>query len=292
LLVEARAIIQDVQSNADATVNRTIREADERIAWLKAEAENQIGRLQNELAQATRGTDQVKVEVDKRIECVKMETDARVASVEIDAKKRIDIIRRENENKILRLEADLTQAKNRANHAEQWLMLIRREIEEHLMPAMRYGPKPTSSARPGSSTVPSQSRSLASIWFRRLWLRVTASALGCRVGADMESATPLSRLPVGLKAPFQLSEKSRTALDVLACRPSGPSTISVAPASYGPFNGGRLLEPHCDWAVIDVPHCIDPSASFTGCGTRERAHPRREHSDPEVAAGDCARSRS
>ena len=146
LLVEARAIIQDVQSNADATVNRTIREADERIARLKAEAENQIGRLQNELAQATRGTDQVKGEVDKRIECVKMETDARVASVEIDAKKRIDIIRRENENKILRLEADLTQAKNRANHAEQWLMLICREIEEHLMPAMRYGPKPTSSS--------------------------------------------------------------------------------------------------------------------------------------------------
>jgi F0F1-type ATP synthase membrane subunit b/b' len=195
LLVEARAIIQDVQSNADATVNRTIREADERIARLKAEAENQIGRLQNELAQATRGTDQVKGEVDKRIECVKMETDARVASVEIDAKKRIDIIRRENENKILRLEADLTQAKNRANHAEQWLMLIRREIEEHLMPAMRYGPKPTSSARPGSSTVTSQSRSLASIWFRRLWLRVTASALGCRVGAGMESATAFDRAP-------------------------------------------------------------------------------------------------
>jgi len=40
LLVEARAIIQDVQSNADATINRTIREADERIARLKAEAEN------------------------------------------------------------------------------------------------------------------------------------------------------------------------------------------------------------------------------------------------------------
>jgi hypothetical protein len=60
---------------------------------------------------ATRGTDHVKVEVDKRIECVKMETDARVASVEIDAKKRIDIIRRENENKILRLEADLTRTR-------------------------------------------------------------------------------------------------------------------------------------------------------------------------------------
>jgi F0F1-type ATP synthase membrane subunit b/b' len=196
LLVEARAIIQDVQSNADATVNRTIREADERIARLKAEAENQIGRLQNELAQATRGTDHVKGEADKRIECVKMETDARVASVETDAKKRIDIIRRENEDKILRLEADLTQAKNRADGAEQWVMLIRREIEEHLMPAMRDGPKPTSSARPRSSTGPTRLRSLASIWFRRLWLRATTTALGCRVGAaDMESATAFGRAP-------------------------------------------------------------------------------------------------
>jgi uncharacterized coiled-coil DUF342 family protein len=42
-LVEARAIIQDVQSNADAAVKRTIREADERIARLTAEAENQFG---------------------------------------------------------------------------------------------------------------------------------------------------------------------------------------------------------------------------------------------------------
>jgi hypothetical protein len=195
LLVEARAIIQDVQSKADATVKRALWEADERIARLKAEAENQIGRLRNELAQATRGTDRVKCEADKHIECVKMETDARVASVETDANKRIDIIRRENEGKILRLEADLTQAKNRADGAEQWVMLIRREIEEHLMPAMHYGPKPTSSARPRSSTVPTRSRSLARIWFRRLWLRVTTTAVGCRVGADMESATPFNRAP-------------------------------------------------------------------------------------------------
>jgi hypothetical protein len=196
LLAEAKAAIQDVQSNADTRVNRTIREADERIVGLKAEAENQFGRLQNELAQATRGIDQVKAEADKRIECVKMETDARVASVETDAKKRIDIIRRENEDKVLRLEADLTHAKNRAERAEQWLMLIRREIEEHLMPAMRDGPKPTSSAaRPRSSTVPMPLRSLASIWFRRLWLRVTTTALRRRVGADTDSATAFDRAP-------------------------------------------------------------------------------------------------
>jgi len=196
LLAEAKAAIQDVQSNADARLNRTIREADERIARLKAQAENQIGHLHNELAQATHGIDQIKAEADERIECVKTESDARVASVETDAKKRIDIIRRKNEDKVLRLEADLTQAKNRADHAEQWLMLIRREIEEHLMPAMRDAPKPTSSvARRRSSTVPTPSRSLASIWFRPLWLRITTTALGCRVGPDMESATAFDRAP-------------------------------------------------------------------------------------------------
>jgi DNA anti-recombination protein RmuC len=177
LLVKARAIIQEVQSNADARVNRTIRETDERIDRLKAEAQNQISRLQNELAQATGGTDQVKAETGKHIESVKMEADARIDAVETEAKKRIDVIRRENEDKVVRLEADLTQAKNRADRAEQWVMLIRREIEEHLMPAMRDAPKPTSSvARRRSSTVPTPSRSLASIWFRPLWLRITTTA--------------------------------------------------------------------------------------------------------------------
>jgi hypothetical protein len=144
---------------------------------LEAEAKNQISRLQNELAQATGGTDLVKAEAGKHIESIKMEADARVDAVETEAKKRIDVIRRENEDKVLRLEADLTQAKNRADRAEQWVMLIRREIEEHLMPAMRDGPKPTSSvARRRSSTVPTPSRSLASIWFRPLWLRITTTA--------------------------------------------------------------------------------------------------------------------
>jgi hypothetical protein len=243
LLAEAKAAIQDVQSNADARLNRTIREADERIARLKAQAENQIGHLHNELAQATHGIDQIKAEADERIECVKTESDARVASVETDAKKRIDIIRRKNEDKVLRLEADLTQAKNRANRAEQWLMLIRREIEEHLMPAMRDGPNPTSSAaRTRSSTVPMRLRSLASIWFRRLWLRVTTTALGCRVGADMESATAFDRASQhepGFSSGLSVSktgnaatasEPSRTKVHQLGAdgQPVGPRIVEVA----------------------------------------------------------------
>ena len=172
LLAEAKAIIQEVRSNADARVNRTIREADERIDRLKAEAQNQIGRLQNELAQATRGIDQAKDETGTRIEAIKMEADARVDAVETEAKKRVDVTRRENEDKVIRLETDLTEAKDRADRAEQWVMLIRREIEDHLMPAMRDGPKPTNSA--------ARPRLLRSR-IRRLWLRVTSTAaLGCR----------------------------------------------------------------------------------------------------------------
>jgi hypothetical protein len=179
-LSKAKAANQDVQSNADTRVTGTIREAEERIARLKTEAENQIGRLQNELAQATRETDQVKAEADKRIECVKMEADARVGSVEADTKKRIDLMRRANEDEVLRLDTELRETKNRADCAEQWLMLIRREIEDHLMPsvtAMRDGPKPTNSAarsRPLTGRTPL--RSSPSGWFRRLWLRVSATA--------------------------------------------------------------------------------------------------------------------
>jgi hypothetical protein len=175
LLAEAKAIIQEVRADADARVNRTIREADERIDRLKAEAQNQIGRLQNELAQATCGIDQVKDEAGARIESVRMEADARVDAVETAAKKRVDVIRRENEDKVIRLEADFTEVKDRADRAEQWVMLIRREIEDHLMPAMRDGPKPA--PRPRLLTLSTSSRS----WFRRLWLRLTrTAALGCR----------------------------------------------------------------------------------------------------------------
>ena len=180
MFAEAKAIIEEVRSNADARVNRTILEADERIDRLKADAQNQIGRLQNELAQATRGIE---------------EADDRVNAVETEAQKRIDVIRRENEDKVLRLVVDLTEAEDRADRAEQWLMLIRREIEDHLMPAMRDGPKPTNStACPRALTLPTPSRSSASTWFRRLCLRVRA-ALGCRVRADIQPATSFDRAP-------------------------------------------------------------------------------------------------
>jgi hypothetical protein len=237
LFAEAKAIIQEVQSRADARVNRTAREADERMDRLKAEAQNQIGRLQNGLAQATQGIDQVKAEAGKRIESVKMEADARVDAVEAGAKKRVEIIRRENEDKVLRLGADLKEAKSRADRAEQWLMLIRREIEDHLMPALRDGPKHTNSAaRPGSLTLPTPLLSSTSTWFRRLWLRVTAAGLGCRVGADMESATAFDRAPEhkpGFSEGLRKTGNTATASDSSAPLRSGGNSAVLSSVTAG-----------------------------------------------------------
>jgi hypothetical protein len=142
-LREAQDRINQLEREAEGLDDRLLAEAKAIIQEVRSNAQNQIGRLQNELAQAIRGIDQVKDQAATRIETVKMEADARVDAVETEAKKRVDVIRRENEDKVIRLEADLTEAKDRADRAEQWVMLIRREIEDHLMPAMRDGPKPT-----------------------------------------------------------------------------------------------------------------------------------------------------
>jgi DNA anti-recombination protein RmuC len=133
---EANAAVEKVQSNADARVHRTIQEADERIARLEAAARNQIGRLQNELAHAARGIDQVKAEADACIERIKVEAEARVAAAQSEAKKRIDFMRGEIDDKVIGLEVGLAELKNRAERAEQWLKLIRREMEDHLMPSL------------------------------------------------------------------------------------------------------------------------------------------------------------
>ena len=208
LLAEAKAAIEDAQSKADARLKRTIREGDERVTQVQAEAEseigrlqnelsqttreadecgtrlhaaeNEIGRLQNELCQATRGMDQLKADADDRVEYVKRETDARVASMENEAKKRIDVIQREHEETVFRLETELAQATNRANRAEQWVMLVHNEIEHRLMPSvttMRVGPTSTimaaSSGLLAGATVP---HSPVRTWFRWLWLQISAAA--------------------------------------------------------------------------------------------------------------------
>ena len=277
LVAEAKAAIQEVQFKADARVNRTIREADERIARLKAEAQNEIGHLQNELTQATRGIDQVKAEADKRIERIKIEADARFDRLEAEAKNRTDLMRRENEEKVLRLEVALTDAKNRADRAEQWLVLISREIEDHLMPsvtAMRNGPKPNSAARSRPLTVPTPSRSWTSTWFRRLWLRVSATAApGCRAGADINSATAFDRAPPhepGLSNGLSVRKTGNTATvsEPRAPLRSGGNSAALGSASDAGTESGRV-KPGVAEQALNQPPCntMRPPADATTAAT-------------------------
>jgi hypothetical protein len=46
-------------------------------------------------------------------------------------------MRAQVEDQFRRLEADLAQAEQRAERAEQWLLVIRQEIEGHLMPSFQ-----------------------------------------------------------------------------------------------------------------------------------------------------------
>ena len=150
---ESETAVVKLQSDADARVDRTKREADERIAHVVAEAENRVRRLQKELVQAR---DRVKVEADAHIERIKIEADDSIARAEIEADARIERMKIEADDRVARaeaeakkldrgqvemeghfsrLKADLAQAELRADRAEQWLALIRREIEDNLMPS-------------------------------------------------------------------------------------------------------------------------------------------------------------
>jgi chromosome segregation ATPase len=125
-----------LQSEADARLDRTKREVDERVARLASEAENLVGRLQGELAQARQDADRVKTEADARIKGIRTDADDRITRAVAEVDERLVRARAEMETQIHRLETELTQAELRADRAEQWLVMIRREVEGGLMPSL------------------------------------------------------------------------------------------------------------------------------------------------------------
>ena len=114
LRAEVETAIAKLQSDASARVELTRREADARITRVEADAEARILQLQGEFAIAR----------------------DRIARVETEANERLSRAWAEIEDRIIRLKADLAQAELRADCAEQWLELIRREIEANLMPSL------------------------------------------------------------------------------------------------------------------------------------------------------------
>jgi hypothetical protein len=128
LMAEVETAVGKLQSDANARVERMKREADARIARVEAEAESRVRHLQGELAQAQQLTDQAKAET--RI------AHDRIARAETEANERLSRAWAEIEDRVIRLKADLAQTELRADRAEQWLVLIRREIEDNLMPSL------------------------------------------------------------------------------------------------------------------------------------------------------------
>src|SRR6516165_1815999 len=98
LRTENEIALAKLQSDA---VARTKREADERIVHVEVEANNHVGRLQDELVQARKA--------DARIEQIKIEADERVACAEIEADARIEQIKIEADNRVARAEAEAKQ---------------------------------------------------------------------------------------------------------------------------------------------------------------------------------------
>ena len=61
----------------------------------------------------------------------------RIARAEIEADERVRRASAAIEDQLIRLNSDLAHAEHRAERAEQWLVLIRRKIEDHLMSLVR-----------------------------------------------------------------------------------------------------------------------------------------------------------
>jgi hypothetical protein len=128
MAAEAEAALAKLQADANTRAARTKQEADARVARVEAEAENRVCHLQGQLAQAQQLTARAKT--DGQI------AQDRIARIEAEADERVSRMWAESEDRFIRLKADLAQAELRANRAEQWLALIRCEIEDHLLPSL------------------------------------------------------------------------------------------------------------------------------------------------------------
>ncbi len=139
---ETDARIAAIRDEAQKRVGRAEAEAEERLGLARAEVEQHFARLEGDLARARELADRAKVEADGRIDRVVRGVDERVARAEADAlaraqaeaERRHGQMRAEVEGHFTRLEEELARTHARAERAEQWLQLIQRQIEGHLLP--------------------------------------------------------------------------------------------------------------------------------------------------------------
>jgi hypothetical protein len=130
---EADDAIARARSDAKAQIGRIQQEAQERIARLEAENGSRIRWLEGELTREKTNAGQAKADADALIARHKTEADERVATAEASADAYLQGMRAEIEQQFRRLETRLDQAELRADRAEHWLGLIRKQIEGPLV---------------------------------------------------------------------------------------------------------------------------------------------------------------
>ena len=128
LRAEAKSVVAEARSGANARVNRMKREADERIARAEAEAENRVNRLQEDLKQIRQQADRAMAEANARIERIKVETNERIASSEAEAFKAHELVNQ------LRAETNTTVAKLKSD-ADARVDGMKREADERIADA-------------------------------------------------------------------------------------------------------------------------------------------------------------
>jgi hypothetical protein len=127
-LVQAKESAKQASVEAAVHIERTKREAEERVACTEADTDERLARawteiertftrLKGELAVARQRADRVTAVADAQIEQVRREADEHVRAAT---------------EQVSRLEAELGEAKRRAERAEHWISRIHEEIEGHL----------------------------------------------------------------------------------------------------------------------------------------------------------------
>jgi chromosome segregation ATPase len=126
------AKLQDAASLANDNCDRAMTLA-HRLSVQLREAEERIQELERGKA---RFVDQLRADADAALASLKYEADARVDRAIREADERIMRVQAETESRINQMRSELARANMRAERAEQWLVRIRREIENQLMPSL------------------------------------------------------------------------------------------------------------------------------------------------------------
>src|SRR3974390_1184730 len=135
-LREAQSRINQLELEADERIARVETEAKEELAQVRDQVKIEVdARMERIKIEADDSVARAQIEADARIARMKIEVEKRIARAEAEAKRTLDRGRAKMENVLGRLKADLAQAELRADRAEKWLVTIRREIEECLMPS-------------------------------------------------------------------------------------------------------------------------------------------------------------